>query len=440
MTTQEITTRILALEGVEKLNPMQQATLAAQSQALVLIAPTGSGKTIAFLSRAMRMVRHPDGEVQTIIIAPSRELVQQISAVARTLMKGHKVTALYGGHAMREETASLTPTPSVIVATPGRLLDHLQRGTLPTPAPRALVIDEYDKALELGFAEEMSRISRRIKLPRHITLTSATQLNEIPPYLHIESVETIDFSQSNAPTQVEAVRIESPARDKLDTLISLLRTLPHGKAIVFVNHRESAERVHASLIKKHIPAALYHGALTQDERQNAIDVLTNGTAPILVATDLAARGLDISGLNYVIHYHLPTSAETWTHRNGRTGRQQAEGEVFVITSEADTVPDYIVVDRTDAPTTEISQSLASSSLTTLRFDAGRKDKISKGDIAGFLMRECGLNPAQVGVISLHERYALAAVAKDAVAAVLERVRAGAKLKGKKCRIGILKNY
>lgn len=436
LTPRQAEQRIAEGAEIASLNAMQRAMLASTAPETVLIAPTGSGKTLAFTARLLRELRGADGRVQAVVIAPSRELVMQTASVIRPVARGWKTVACYGGHSMREEAASLAAGADIIVATPGRLLDHLQRATLVDCHPRILVLDEYDKALELGFADEMSRIMRRIGKPQAMVLTSATLLREMPGYMRSAAPETLDFREAtDSPRcRMDVVEVCSPSRDKLQTLIDLLRSLEGGKAIVFVNHRESAERVYEALRKASLPASLYHGAMDQDMRATAVDLLENGSAPIMVATDLASRGLDVDSLSHVIHYHMPVSEEAWTHRNGRTARQDASGTVYVIRSEADTLPDYIMFDRSYAPTAAAKRPIRAEYMT-LRFDAGRKEKISRGDIAGFLMKNAGLPPESVGKIIVHDHYALAAVAPGAVGQALG---AEPRIKGKRVRVQPLK--
>ena len=219
---------------------------------------------------------------------------------------------LYGGHPFREEEASLSVAPDIVVATPGRLLDHINRSTIDLDGVATLVIDEYDKQLELGFEDEMRRICRRLKHVSTRILTSATGLGELPDWLPLSGVkpEVLDFTEGGTPApRPSIVRVGSPSRDKLDTLVDLLRARAGESAIVFVNHRESAERVWKRLRADHIPAGLYHGGLDQPERENALEMFANSTTPVLVSTDLGSRGLDIKGVDAVIHYHMPSSAE-----------------------------------------------------------------------------------------------------------------------------------
>ncbi|MCM1355266.1 MAG: DEAD/DEAH box helicase [Staphylococcus sp.] len=414
MKEKDILHNIASRLSITELNPMQRRMADLQTKGTVtLISPTGSGKTIAFAIPLLKSLGPADGRVRAVVMAPSRELVLQIFEVIRPIATGLKTVAFYGGHPMQEEVNSLAVTPDIIVATPGRLLDHIKRGQIDLSGVRTLVLDEYDKALELGFADEMKRVCRKLTSVSFVTLTSATSLAELPAYLPVNKpVVTLDFSDTTSPRkQMQIVHVPSPVRDKLDTLIDLLRSLPDGRVIVFANHRESVERIHAALRKAGLPAGLYHGGLEQNERENAVELLNNGTTPILVSTDLGSRGLDIAELSAVVHYHLPPSAEAWTHRNGRTARQDADGEVYVITTDDETIPDYVEWDRDYVPQGKSDDPIRSSA-ATLYFNVGKKEKISRGDIVGFLIAKGGLEAGQIGRIALRDHCALVAVPRS----------------------------
>ena len=439
MKLSEILANISDKLHIAQLNPMQErmSSLAVRGT-YTLLAPTGSGKTLAFAIPLLKSVGPAAGHVQAVVIAPSRELVLQIAGVIRPIATGLKTVAFYGGHSMQEETASLAVLPDIIVATPGRLLDHLKRGQLDLSTVSTLVLDEYDKALELGFADEMKRVCRRLAGLRLVILTSATELGALPDYLpSTAKTEVIDFSDSGeAPRRrMQVVRVISTSRDKLQTLEDLLHALPNGRVIVFANHRESAERIYSALKADGLLAGIYHGGLDQNDRENAIVKLSNGSTPILVSTDLGARGLDIPELSAVVHYHLPVSPEAWTHRNGRTARQQARGEVYVITSESDDMPEYIVTDRDYYPTGR-SEDPIRATTATLYFNVGRKEKISRGDIVGFLIAKGGLQATDIGQITLRDHSALVAVPLDKARAVLGRV-ANEKIKNTRAKITLL---
>lgn len=424
--------------GIAELNPMQRELMSSQAHDVVLLSPTGSGKTVAFTISMLQALGKPKGEVQAVVIAPSRELVMQIYRVVREVATGYKTVALYGGHSMTDEKNSLTPVPDIVIATPGRLLDHLNRKLLDLYNTKVLVLDEYDKSLELGFHDEMRKILRLMPNLSRTVLTSATPLSDrLPEFMKVKNPVVMDFLSSVAKprTRMSVVRVESPAKDKVDTLVDLLKSLPNGRVIVFVNHRESATRLYDHLKKAGLPVGIYHGALDQNDREKAVDLLNNGTTPVLVSTDLGARGLDIEEVKSIIHYHMPLTKETWTHRNGRTARVDATGTIYVITSEADNIPEYVTFDRSYVPTGTSADPIHAD-CATLYFSAGRKERISRGDIAGFLMKTGGLAADEVGRIIVRDHSAIVAVPAGKADSVLRTV-ATEKIKGKRVKISKL---
>lgn len=434
MTLKDILQNIGRRHGVENLNPMQKAVMQARANRIILLAPTGSGKTLAFTVPMVERMHPSDGRIQALVIAPSRELVIQIAEVVRSVATGYKVTALYGGHSMAEEVNTLSVTPDIVVATPGRLLDHILRGTIDVSAAQTLVLDEFDKALELGFHDQMRRIVRRVRHVRYVMLTSATPLAEMPDFLDMSQAKILDFStKTDSPrSRMNVSVVRSDKKDKLEALGALLSSLPDGKTIVFVNHRESAERVYKYLAKHGYPVGLYHGGMDQLQREIAIDMLNNGSTPILVSTDLGARGLDVDAVRSVVHYHIPPTAESWTHRNGRTARVDAEGDVYVLINDEETLPDYVDADREYNPDTYNPNPIRSH-LTTLYFNAGKKEKLSKGDILGFLAKQCGVEASRIGKIVVKDHCALVAVDNDDVKRVTDTART-AKVKGQRVRV------
>ncbi len=437
MTEKEIIDNINDRLGISTLNPMQVAMIAAAPRSTILIAPTGSGKTIGFASAMLRCLTTSANQVQALILAPSRELVLQIYSVVRPIASGLKTVALYGGHAFKEEQASLSVTPDIIVATPGRLLDHINRGRITIDTLKVLVIDEYDKLLELGFEQEMKEIVAKCRQVKTVILTSATEIQQLPSYIETGKPEIIRAESDKSRGRLQKILVESPIPDKLPTLIDLIRSLPDGKAIIFVNYRESATRVCEGLRKAGIHAGLYHGALEQQDRELAVDMLNNGSTPIIVSTDLGSRGLDIDSVDYVIHYHLPSTAETWTHRNGRTARQGADGSVFVLTSDNDNIPEYVVTDRPYVPTSFSSDPIRPHSFT-LYFNLGKKEKISRGDIAGFIAKAGGIDGKDIGAINVSDHSSIAAVDIQAASPqTLAKTLSENRLKGKKVRVSVV---
>lgn len=430
--------------GIEELNEMQKKMMASASEPhdIILLSPTGSGKTLAFTLPVMKLMKPSTGRVQCVVVAPSRELVVQIAGVMREVAHDFRVVALYGGHSVEDEVNSLKVVPDIIVSTPGRLLDHAVRKNVDLLPVRILVLDEFDKSLELGFEEEMGKIIKRMKNVSRFILTSATSANVLPDFLNLDQPVTFNYLDKNTGLRerMKVHRVDSDGKDKLESLLTLLHSINSGgkleKSIIFVNHRESAERVADFLSKNKVSSVLYHGALDQRERETALALFNNGSRPILVATDLAARGLDIEKVASVVHYHQPLTPEAYTHRNGRTARVEEEGDVYVLVGPEEKVKEFVEFDDTYSLDTSAKTRL-SSEFMTLYVSAGKREKISKGDILGFLVKEGGISPDDIGKINVFDHYSLVAVKEGVVPRLLNAVE-GKKLKKEKRRISPLK--
>ena len=440
MNNRELIKIMKARLGIDTLNDMQSQALdvwKAGGGDLILYSPTGTGKTLAFVLCLLQALKPPMQQLQAVVLSPSRELVLQTAEVLRTLATGYKVTPCYGGHAVADEKASLAVTPDIIVATPGRLLDHQRRGHIDLSGTRLLVLDEIDKSLELGFEDEMRRLLKHMPRLNRRILASATVLAVVPDYVRLHHPVTIDvLDQPTRPDgRITVWQVPSAGKDKLDALHQLLLSLGGGKIIVFANYRESAERIHQWLAGNHIDAAIYHGALEQQDRERVVAMLNNGSVNVLVATDLAARGLDIDMVDHIIHYHLPVSPQAYVHRNGRTARVDASGNAYVITAPGEALPDWVAI---DAPfDLHAAASMPRPSMATLYFQAGKKEKLSRGDILGFIVANANVAASDVGRIDVRDHYALAAVPRHRAQQVLQCLKE-AKIKGKKVRISLLR--
>ena len=426
--------------GIDRLNDMQQAALNAWKTGggdLVLYSPTGTGKTLAFALCLLQALKPPMQRLQAVVMAPSRELVMQTAQVLRSLAVDYKVTACYGGHAVADEKASLSVTPDVIVATPGRLLDHHKRGHIDLSGTRLLVLDEMDKALELGFEDEMRQLLRQMPRLNRRILASATVLDVMPDYVRLHNPFTLNvLEQVDQPAErIRVWQVESSDKDKLDTLRQLLLSLDQGKAIVFANFRESVERIHQALVKWGFSAGIYHGAQEQQQRETAVAMLNNGSINVLVSTDLASRGLDIDTVEHIIHYHVPVNEQAYIHRNGRTARVDATGNAYVITAPDETLPEWVSIDEPFA--LHPSGRPSRAPMATLYFQAGKKEKLSLGDIMGFIANNGAIAPGDIGRIDVRDHYSLAAVPRAMAQNVLALL-VTAKIKGKKVRISLLK--
>ena len=420
---------------------MQTAMLkhSATASDITLLSPTGSGKTLAFLIPLLKRLKPANDKVQAVIIAPSRELVLQIFEITRAIASGHKVTCCYGGHNAADEKQSLAVVPSIIIGTPGRLLDHLMRGNVDLYPTRLLVLDEFDKSLELGFQDEMKRIIKRMPNLANKTLTSATMINDYPDFISLNNHVTVNFLYKNSETRarMKVWLTRSVMKDKLEALRTLLLCLDNKRTIVFANYRESVERIYNFLKSNNICAGIYHGALEQIDREKAIAMFNNGSYNILITTDLGSRGLDIDGVAYIIHYHIPTSSEAYIHRNGRTARVDENGEIFILSSPDEKIPDYITTDEAFNMTQTTERRSILPAFRSLYFMAGKKEKISKGDIVGFLTNNSLLSANEIGKIDVKDHYALVAVPYNKAAKVLEQIST-CKIKNKKVKIGFAK--
>ena len=427
--------RILDKLGIEQ-NAMQQATMQAMlhgNKDVVVLSPTGSGKTLAYLLPLTQMVNAQDDKPQVVVVTPGRELALQSAEVLKGMGSGLRAMACYGGRATMDEHRVMRQVrPQIVFGTPGRLNDHLDKGNLVAEDIQYLVIDEFDKCLEMGFQDEMSRLMASLPhLKRHFLL-SATEAEAIPQFVHMGRVEKIDFrtDDEQVPERVHIYKVESPQKDKLETLAQLLLSLGDESSIVFLNYRDSVERTNDFLQSRGFATAYFHGGLEQQEREHALYKFSNGSANIFVSTDLASRGLDIPDIDNIIHYHLPESEDGYIHRVGRTARWEANGRAFFILGPTENIPEYV---DAEVETYEIPDELpepAKPKMATIYIGKGKKDKISKGDVVGYLCKIGKLQSSEIGKIDVKERYTYVAVSRPKLRQVL-KLTAGQKIKGVK---------
>lgn len=426
---------------IDALNEIQQAALAAfpDHNNLVLLAPTGSGKTLAFLLPVINHLDFSQKDTQALVIVPTRELALQIETVFKSMGTGLKVTTCYGGHKREIEENNLVQPPALIIGTPGRLADHIRRSNITTHSIRYLVLDEFDKSLEAGFVEEIEEIVAALPAVQKKVLTSATEAVEIPAFLQAEDALRLDYlPEDEAPKESLTLHtLPSLEKDKIDTLFNLLCHIGARPTIIFCNHRESVERVSNLLAEKGIINTFYHGAMEQREREVALAKFRNSSANFLVTTDLASRGLDIAHIRYIIHYHLPATEETFTHRNGRTARMDASGTAVLILNSEEKLPAFVNSPITELTLTSPLQVPEKPKWTTLFIAAGKKDKVNKVDIVGFFTNKGQLKKEDIGIIEVKDFFAFAAVRKSRVSHFLQLIKEE-KLKGKKIKIAVAK--
>lgn len=435
------TETILKNLKIKALNPMQlatQCTITEHSE-IILLSDTGSGKTLAFLIPLIQSLNPDLHQVQALIMVPSRELALQIESVLKQIKPICKITCCYGGHKREIEENNLVQPPSIVIATAGRMADHLRRGNIKPDNISFLVLDEFDKILELGFQEEMEFILGQLTVVKKKMLTSATNAVTIPSFVKMNSAYKLNYINDSPKDSItlSIKTINSPDKDKIDSLFVLLCSLKDTSSIVFCNHRESVERVYQMLSDKRILSVFYHGGMEQQERETALCKFRNGTSNILITTDLASRGLDIANIRSVIHYHLPFTEDAFTHRNGRTARMDATGSIFVIIGPDEETPAYIDInsEKMDLPSQfELPEN---PKWSTLFIAAGKKDKINKIDIVGFLSNRGNLKKDDIGLIDVKDFSAFVAIRKSKIGFVLESVK-NEKIKNKKVKIAVAK--
>ncbi|MBR5593298.1 MAG: DEAD/DEAH box helicase [Bacteroidaceae bacterium] len=419
--------------GINELNAMQTAAVehCRKNGSMVLLSPTGTGKTLAFLLPLLERLQLDEKGVQALVVLPTRELAKQVFEVWRSMATPFHIAAFYGGRPLEQEIASLGgASPAVIVGTPGRLLDHLGRASFAVDRCTLLVIDEFDKCLEMGFRDEMSKLLEALPNATSRFLLSATDADEIPMFAGAADVGRLDF---RADGEQPAVRtnfftVTTTPDKRLDSLLSLLCSFGGEPAIVFCNFRETVDEVQAHLRKAGLHSIGYHGAMEQKERELALYRFTAGCSNVLVSTDLAARGLDIKEVRHIVHYQRALSSEIFTHRNGRTARWEAGGNVYLIAFENKALPDFVPdgLEEYTLPKRLVLPPVPE--WTVLYIGKGKRDKISRGDLAGFFIKIGGLRPDEVGTITVFDNFSYVAVRLNRMRAVLKAVE-GKKIKG-----------
>ena len=429
---------ILSNFNIEELNEMQLVSIDAidKNSNVILLSATGSGKTLGFLLPLLKTLNPEIDQPQALIIVPSRELAIQIDDVFRKMTTGYKVTLCYGGHKRETEENNLKQAPALIIGTAGRLADHIRRNNFSLDNITTLVLDEFDKSLELGFKEEMSFIVGSLKNISKRILTSATNAVPVPDFIGLTDPVRLNFltEPENSASMLDIKTVFSDDKDKVPTLFKLICYLGNRSTVVFCNHRESVERTSNMLSDKGILNVFYHGGMEQQERDSALCKFRNGTSNVLVTTDLASRGLDIPHIRYIVHFHLPATEDVFTHRNGRTARMDASGTAILILSEEEKLPAYISGgENIELPETDSLPEKPKWS--TLFIAAGKKDKVNKIDIVGFLSKKGELKKEDIGIIEVKDFFSFVAVRKIKVGHVLELIK-NEKIKNKKVKIEI----
>jgi superfamily II DNA/RNA helicase len=421
---------------ITALNAMQEAALAAAKKSdVIVLSPTGSGKTLGFLLPLLGNLQNDVATVQALILVPSRELALQIEQVFKTMSTGFKVNCCYGGHDVKTERNNLSHPPAVLIGTPGRIAHHLRRESFSTDTIHTLILDEFDKALEFGFQEDMTYIIRQLPAVKKRMLTSATKMDEIPSFTGIVKPITLDYLTNAAATpDIKQMAVIAEGEDKLEAVFALLCKVGSDSTLVFCNHRDAVDRISDLLWDMGIPHGIFHGGMEQDDRERALLKFRNGSHKILITTDLASRGLDIPEIQNIVHYQLPHNEEAFLHRNGRTARMHAKGTSYLVMAP-DEKPSYLkeIPEMEDLSAEPVLPKL--SPWATVYIAAGKKDKINKVDIVGLLLKKGELTRDELGLIEVLDNSSYAAVKRDLIERTVQLVR-GEKIKNKKIKIEI----
>ncbi|MCE5332848.1 MAG: DEAD/DEAH box helicase [Bacteroidales bacterium] len=423
---------ILDKLSIETLNPMQkeaQSTILSNAE-VVLLSPTGTGKTVAFLLPVIAGLDTNCTEIQALIVVPSRELALQIEQVIRQMGTGFKANAVYGGRAGSQDKIDLKHRPAILIGTPGRIADHLRKESFSTAFIKTWVLDEFDKSLEIGFETEMTEIIAALPHVQKKILTSATQALRIPDFVGLKHPNYINYLHE-AITQLKIKTILSPSKDKLETLVDALSHIGNQPGIIFCNFKESIQRVSDFLNANNISHGCFHGDMEQIDRERALVKFRNGTHQLILATDLAARGLDIPEIKFILHYQLPTREQEFTHRNGRTARMKSDGTAYILAWKNEELPNFI--GKTPIEEIRPAPLPLASIWKTLYISGGRRDKISKGDIAGLFMKQGKLQPDELGMIEIKQDCTFVGVHASKIDDVIYLTNRS-KLKTKKIRV------
>lgn len=429
---------ILSRLGIEQLNEMQLAAhkAMAEDKNVLLLSPTGSGKTLAFLLPVLQLLQPDRKTVQCLILTPSRELALQIEQVWKKMSTGYKVNVCYGGHSKLVEMQNLSTPPALLIGTPGRIMDHIQRKSFDFNDVEILVLDEFDKSLDLGFHEQMSFIIRCLGKLQKRVLVSATSSIEIPKFVGANHPTTLNFLPEDEVKEGLTLKlIISEDKDKIDTLFNLICSLDSEAALIFCNHRVAVERTCELLKERGIVATFYHGGMDQDDRERSLVQFRNGSINYLITTDLAARGLDIPEMKHVIHYHPSATEDEFIHRNGRTARMHASGTAYLILHKNEKRPVYIeeTIEVMEVPTNNPLPKLPE--FTTLYINGGKKNKLNKVDIVGFLAQKGKLEKDEIGLIEVKDFSSFVAVKESNLKSLLANIK-DEKMKGKKYKIEV----
>ncbi len=427
---------ILAKLNIHELNPMQVEAIEVieNTTNTILLSPTGTGKTLAFLLPLIEILDPNITDVQALILVPSRELAIQIEQVVRSMGSGFKVNAVYGGRPMSKDKIEIKHIPAILIGTPGRIADHFSNDRFSKESIKTLILDEFDKSLEVGFEYDMRGIINQLPALNKRILTSATQSVKIPGFVRLDQPTTINYLTKSVASKLAVKTVISPSKNKNQTVLDLLLHIGNEPAIIFCSLRDSIDHLSTFLERNNISQACFSGGMEQKDRERSLIKFRNGTCQVLIATDLASRGIDIPEMKYIIHYELPRAAEEFTHRNGRTARVDSKGTAYVIAWEKENLPEFIK--KSNPVNISKKAPFKPQFWETLFISGGRKDKISKGDIAGLFFKQGNINKDQIGEIELKQDCAFVAVPVTIAAELVQKLN-NTRLKKKKVRITVI---
>jgi ATP-independent RNA helicase DbpA len=416
---------------------------------LIAQAPTGSGKTAAFGLGLLHKLDTSAIKVQALVLCPTRELADQVGKHLRKLATGVpnlKLSVFCGGIPLGPQLASLAHAPHVVVGTPGRVLELVQKGALDLRGVRSLVLDEADRMLDMGFEEDIRTIVKRTPRDRQSLLFSATFPDAIRVLANAMLNDAVEVSVDGGaqPASIAERFFEAEPGRRAPLLAALLLQFRPESTVVFCNMRKDTEEVVGSLAHYGFTALALHGDMEQRDRDEVLVRFANRSCNVLVASDVAARGLDIEDIGAVVNYELPTDADTYLHRVGRTGRAGREGLALSLVAPAELGRARLVEERQGRPIRyeRISpiegkpSNAPQATMATLRIDAGRTDKLRPGDIVGALTGDAGLSKDVIGKIDVYATRSYVAIARSHVRHALQRLQAG-KIKGRKFRVSAL---
>ena len=434
--------------GYTTMTPVQQETLPIilENKDVIAQAKTGSGKTAAFGIGILSKLQVKKFRVQALVLCPTRELADQVAKELRIIAKfAHniKILTLCGGAAFGPQLGSLRHGAHIIVGTPGRILKHLNKETLSLEHLESLVLDEADRMLDMGFIEEIDKVLEYAPKQRQTLLFSATYTDEITAISNrIQNdavmVKTVSTEVANT---IDEKFYEVNDGDKADTLIKIFSTYKPENVIVFTNTKIAAKELAERLTKNKIDALAIHGDLEQYERNDVLVQFSNKSCPILIATDVAARGLDIKELSMVVNYDLPHTEETYTHRIGRTGRAGKDG-IAITLYDSYEVQNGLEYKNENREFLESSTLIKSNGFEmkpqniTLVIEGGKKDKLRAGDLLGALTGDAGLQGSSIGKIDIYDRQAYVAIQREFIDKAHQKLSNG-KIKNKKFSVWVL---